>query len=421
MSFSHKLLLFFVFISAISCSGDIIPTVCEEDENRSFMTRSEEAPDDPLLSPEQFASDYYDNIATLALATDALCIEGSTFNTDNPFSQKLSSIQFIDEDEDSISFFSLSEDEKIALFNELIAAEKTEMANKIADIPEYADDIILENMAMTDVIEECNLSSGDPDGIRGHSRRGRGSRLNEEEEEEEDDIDPDDEICIIIEKLDSTLHSYLNNSGVAGTVASIIQNWMNNNSVSTNAVLNSWTGYARRGDIVISLPLHNVPWVYINLFNSYLVGHAGVFTQTITATTTVNDNVTIEAWIGDGVIRQTVANWNRRHYVLGLQNVKRKWTWNGVWGHLEPITTPVSNPELLATEAELHIGKNYVTALEFPVAKLVAPSRFTCTSLVWHCAKVRYGIDISNWISPLVSPSAIYTNSHTYIRKTVMP
>lgn len=421
MSFSHKLLLFFVFISAISCSGDIIPTVCEEDENRSFMTRSEEAPDDPLLSPEQFASDYYDNIATLAFATDALCIEGSTINSDNSFSQKLSSIQFIDENEDSISFFSLSEDEKIALFNELIEAEKTEMANKIAGIPEYADDIILENMAMTDVIEECNLSSGEPDGIRGNSRRGRGGRSGGEEEEEEEDPEPDDEVCVILEKLDSTLHSYLNNSGVAGTVASIIQNWMNNNSISTNSVLNSWTGYARRGDIVISLPLHNVPWVYINLFNSYVVGHAGVFTQTITAATTANDNVTIEAWIGDGVIRQTVNNWNRKHYVLGLQNVKRKWTWRGFWGHLETIATPVSNPELLANEAELQIGKDYVTALEFPVAKMVAPYRFTCTSLVWHCAKVRYGVDISNWISPLVSPSAIYTNSHTYIRKTVTP
>ena len=196
MSFSHKLLLLFVLISAISCSGDVIPSVCEEDENRSFMTRSEEEPDDPLLSPEQFASDYYDNIATLAFATDALCIEeGSTLNTDNPFSQKLSSIQFIDENEDSISFFSLSEDEKIALFNELIEAEKTEMANKIAGIPEYADDIILENMAMTDVIEECNLSfDEEPDGIRGNPRRGRGGRSGGEEEEEEEDPEPDDEV-----------------------------------------------------------------------------------------------------------------------------------------------------------------------------------------------------------------------------------
>ena len=254
---------------------------------------------------------------------------------------------------------------------------------------------------MVDVIEECNLSSGEPEGIRGDSRRGRSGGSNDEEEP--DDQEPDDETCIIIEKLDSTLHYYLSNSGVAGTIASIIQNWMNTNSVPTNSVLNSWTGYARRGDIVLSLPLHNVPWVYINIFNDYKVGHAGIFTETITSTTTVNDNVTVEAWIGDGVIRQTVNNWGRKHYVLGLQDVKRKWIWNGFWGYLETIVTPVSNPGLLATEAELHLGKDYVTALEFLVAKWAAPNRFTCTSLVWHCAKVRYG------------------NRHVYIRKTVTP
>ena len=420
MPLSNKSILLVLLFTALSCSDEFCISLCEHEENQAPITRSGEDPENPLLSPGQFASDYYDNVTTLAFATDALCLEeGSVINSENPFSQKLSSIHFIDENEDSLSFFSLSAEEKIALFHELISTEKIELANKLADIPEYADDIILENMAMVDVIEECNLSSGEPEGIRGDSRRGRSGGSNDEEEP--DDQEPDDETCIIIEKLDSTLHYYLSNSGVAGTIASIIQNWMNTNSVPTNSVLNSWTGYARRGDIVLSLPLHNVPWVYINIFNDYKVGHAGIFTETITSTTTVNDNVTVEAWIGDGVIRQTVNNWGRKHYVLGLQDVKRKWIWNGFWGYLETNVTPVSNPGLLATEAELHLGKDYVTALEFLVAKWAAPNRFTCTSLVWHCAKVRYGIDISNWVSTLVSPSAIYTNRHVYIRKTVTP
>jgi hypothetical protein len=53
---------------------------------------------------------------------------------------------------------------------------------------------------------------------------------------------------------------------------------------------------------------------------------------------------------------------------------------------------------------------------EFLTAKWSAPSRFTCTTLVWWCAKKAYDINVSEWYKTLVIPGGLLTDESVYIR-----
>lgn len=50
---------------------------------------------------------------------------------------------------------------------------------------------------------------------------------------------------------------------------------------------------------------------------------------------------------------------------------------------------------------------NSLNPLDWAFSKSIIPERFTCASLAWWCASQVYGIDISNPVSPTVTPAAI--------------
>lgn len=52
--------------------------------------------------------------------------------------------------------------------------------------------------------------------------------------------------------------------------------------------------------------------------------------------------------------------------------------------------------------------------------KWAAPNRFTCTTLVWWYAKKAYGVNVSSWYFPLVTPSGLFTDNCTYIRANAL-
>lgn len=148
------------------------------------------------------------------------------------------------------------------------------------------------------------------------------------------------------------------------------------------------------------------------------MGHAGIISSRITPWTTKKEPTTIEAYT-DGVQLLNFSEWDTPHYVMGVQRVKYKWRWRGFKSRFYKECSPVTNPEALGTWANKYIGKRYVRWYEFATAKWTAPSRFTCTTLVWWCAKKAYGINVSSWYSPLVSPSGLLTDDETYIRENV--
>lgn len=95
------------------------------------------------------------------------------------------------------------------------------------------------------------------------------------------------------------------------------------------------------------------------------------------------------------------------------------WRWRGFRSGLYREVTRMANTDALADEARHHLGKEYVKWYEFATAKWAAPRRFTCTTLVWWCSKKAYGVNVSNWYSPLVTPSGLFTDSNTYLIREV--
>lgn len=169
-----------------------------------------------------------------------------------------------------------------------------------------------------------------------------------------------------------------------------------------------------------SLPWHENPKCIIDFGNKkYMVGHAEIFTEDISSSTSEEEDSTIGAWTKDGVSRQTLANWCWKSYVVGVCSYKVKWKWRGINSRFYPVQTPVSEPSLLSTWAEKYEGNSYVKWYEFVTPKWVAPERFTCTTLVWWCAKKAYKERISPWYTTLVTPADVLCDNNTYLKVTV--
>ena len=194
--------------------------------------------------------------------------------------------------------------------------------------------------------------------------------------------------------------------------------WENSEySVPFDRVKSLIAGRAKRGDIIVGLPNHDYPYCLVNLNNKkYKVGHAEIFTKNVTNSTKVDDWATIGAWTEDGVSRQQLYNWCWKSYLVGVCSYKVKWKWRGFKSRFYVVQTPVSNPAKLADWAEKYEGCSYVHWYEFPTAKWAAPARFTCTTLVWWCAKKAYGERISPWYSTLVTPSDVLCDNNTYLK-----
>ena len=117
----------------------------------------------------------------------------------------------------------------------------------------------------------------------------------------------------------------------------------------------------------------------------------------------------------NGVTTESFDWWNIRTYVMGLR--KEKWTWSWRKG-LTKSYTNLTNAQMqkIANYAERFYGVPYCLDATFAIAKLVAPKKFTCTTLLWYSIKKTHGIDVSAWWNPLlVTPSDIYNSSNTYV------
>jgi hypothetical protein len=181
--------------------------------------------------------------------------------------------------------------------------------------------------------------------------------------------------------------------------------------------------YARVGDFLLALPMHNNPYIYLDVAfgetgnNPFAVGHAGIITK-IPDATVENTEITVAAR-SNGVRNETLQYWSYKSYIAGIQKVKWVWKWRGFKSGLYREVTPVSNPALLASWGNSFKGRPYVHWYEFLTAKWAAPSRFTCTTLVWWCSNKAYDINVSEWYKTMVTPSGLYSDESVYIRCNV--
>ena len=413
-SFLDMGLLWVLMLSFFSCS-----------EKEAFRTSQQSSEPTQLLNDSVFrgvvsvregvnkeALAYCDNTKTMIYATGALqrprIIPGSSLKMDsayqeeNPMSLKLNSLDICDaETGKSINFFDLPEEQQKVFLDLYLLEEAKSLSEKLEEAPQLRRSLGKRNGALTRLIAENNLLKQKV-GYEYEVQRVRSD--SDENSQKFRKFNYYKEFDLIKEDRsgDDSDGRYFSSSPLLSLV---------------ERVKHAWVKDSRRGDIIVRIPHHNVPWTFINICDKErLVGHAGVINKEIKSSMDIDKYCTIECFPKEGVCYKRIADWEIAHYVLGVQKVKYKWSWSEF--KLEKIASRV-DPSSLADWAERYYGHEYVEWYEFATAKLAAPERFTCTTLVWWCAKKAYGINVSDWYSPLVTPDGLYTDESTYIRSNV--
>ncbi len=424
--FNVCMLALLVLISA--CSKDNAPFVEPLDNRvtsvvseRDYGIKDNTRPSDGFrdaksimqkVQPE--VAEYFNNVKSVMYATNSLDKISSFRATNqekevsetNPMIEKLKALDIYDEETGKkLDFFELGKEEKDVFVDNLLASEANDMSDKLANIPGLDKLIAEENKITSKAIEEEGINK-----IKVGEEVSEGFRSANK-------LVSSDKFFAKIQKGYENLYGYESKEvkeearSVSGAltgiaiVGAIITDIKDLPIIPVERVIRKWSACSRRGDFVVALPSHGKPWKFVNFGSNvrFMVGHAGILTKQITPYTRekydrgVYKESTLECYTGTGVDNHTPDNWITPHYVMGVQKVKYKWKWRWFRSGFYKVKTPVSNPGALADWAEKYEGRKYVRWYEFLTAKWAAPSRFTCTTLVWYCAKRAYGINVSSW------------------------
>ena len=408
----------------VSCSKDPRTNELEADVLSNASSEMEEvvmlrSAVEALDEVDEVALDYCNNAKTIMYATEAF-ERPSTFvsyedmddnyeqSSENPVSLKLQSLDIVDDGTgDGVNFYDLPLDQKQIFADMLLVEEAKAISEKMDEIPGLREIVRNENIATQRVIERNNFDEKRVSYIDLNALRSGASG----------EVDVKKFFQELTQEIALQHESEGNVPTLRGGEISFSYP-----IVDVSKVRSAWAKYSRRGDFVLALPVHGRPWNYFNIGKNvkFSVGHAGIIAQNITESTLkTKKGSTIECWKKSGVEEESISLWNTPHYIMGIQKVKWVWRWRGFRSGLYKETYPVSNPGALADWAARYKGLEYVKWYEFMTAKWFAPKRFTCTTLVWWCAKKAYGINVSGWYTPLVTPSGLLLDSSTYVRHEI--
>ena len=309
-----------------------------------------------------------------------------------PALAKLAGIAIETEDGTPVNYFDLPDEQRTAFIDEYMKQEATDIGDKLRNSPRLRTYVAGQNTVVSRNLDACRTKSGE---LTIDNQERFFGRLTGE--------------------LNELALNYIpEKTETRGSTAS-------QQGMSGEYTISKIKNIAKKGDIILTLPNNDNPYSLVDFGkgNMFKFGHAGIFYEDITDKTKKNHFTTIECLTEYGVNYTQLEHWDCENYVLGLCTKKTKWVWAGLKSHLETETVPVENQGLLRNEARKYVGHQYVYWYEFLTAKWSAPVRFTCTTLVWFCAKEQYGIDLSSWLSPLVTPSDILMSNNTYLKTHV--
>ena len=318
-----------------------------------------------------------------------------THDIEYPLFAKLASIDILTEEGNHVSFFDLPMEEQSRFIEEFAHHEAEMLSQKIEQVPILEQYVAAQNEVITEVIDSLAINT------KAGSLSINDSKVF---------------LSTLSERIADMANKFIYEDCDILTKGSDKKQDVEN-ELPFEYVKSLMVGKVNRGDIIMALPCHNNPKCVVDFGNiRYKVGHAEIFTRAIDLKSKIDEYYTIGAWTQEGVSEQTLNNWCCKSYVLGVCTYKTKYVWKGLSLSIFPEQTPINNPAALATWAEKYINKEYVKWYEFLTAKWAAPNRFTCTSLVWWCAKNAYDERISPWLSAIVSPSDVLMDSNTYIK-----
>ena len=396
-TFSSPLMLVsFILLTMLvaSCANNSLntpPMVENPEENQGNQPTELRSVTDQLRSIDPEALAYCNNAKTIMYGTSAferpkaiqsyeMLMDNDSSLVENPMSLRLQSLTIEDEESGkSVDFFDMSVEQKQVFVDMLLVEDAKMLTEKINVAPALKTILQKENLITSRVIERNQLVNR--------------------------------EIGLVHSGLRSLSEKTVDATAFFKELYNEFE--AENNAMATQPQLRGIGG---------AIPNHFCPWDYINVGKNvrFKVGHAGIINKKITSSTSEFSNSTIECYVEGGVQELTMNSWDTPHYVMGIQKVKYVWKWRGFRSGLYKVTTPVSNPDALANWAKKYLGHKYVKWNEFATAKWAAPKRFTCTTLVWWCAKKAYGVNVSSWYSPLVTPSGLFTDNCTYMRANVL-
>lgn len=335
------------------------------------------------------AKTYYELLNTSIRATDAHT--DTNPETENPLAAKLQSLELVDEQDQPVSFYDLDETQQQDFLKDWGYIESAALSDKIRNVEGLADDLEQYNDAVQYALNsEAVTRNGE---LKVTDKKAFFQRIEERYNE--------------------------NLATRMAEEATRVSNGGGEIAVPVTKVKQMLQTYARRGDYLVRLPKHGCTYSYLDYTGKELsVGHASVITQTVRTTDAATKELAIGAQ-GKGVVTENINYWTCKSYIMGVQRVTWRIKWNWFRSTTYKEVTRVSNPGALADYALRYKGRKYVNWYEFAVAKWVAPTRFICTTLVWYSAKQAYGIDVSDWYSPIVTPSGLVTNENTYVRAVI--
>lgn len=188
-------------------------------------------------------------------------------------------------------------------------------------------------------------------------------------------------------------------------------------------------GRAKRGDLCVIMPIYGSATI-INLtkelfgienLNFHTFGHCGSFFQDVTAGITENDSIIWSAAY-HGIGFEPVSAWQQSSYVLRVHKLRFHLDTDGK-KVAEVEKVPLTDSQIDSYESELRSCSNasfitynpLVDCRDWIFTKYYIPERFSCSGLIWYCAKNAYNIDLSSPQLPTVMPINIMISPYTDI------
>ncbi|MBA5793024.1 hypothetical protein H1R17_05855 [Flavobacterium sp. xlx-214] len=373
-----------------SCDNeDAISSTSQTEETKTLAAR--EAGEVAIPEVQQ----YYNNLKTIIFATELnkLDVVRSLADKEIPMVEKITTLDLVDEADKPMTFFDFeSEEQQIEFIDQYLDEEALSVSDKITMEPELIENFKQENLVIEKILEENNI-------------KGYATKISDK--------------VSFFDRLKGEIGSIylpINPTPIEGmpipieipTKAQLLRNKL--------AKMNPQTG-----DFFVALPTHGVPFQLIDLFNKrFKVGHAGIVTKNITSSTLPTENVLIEAW--STVQYKQIEDWvDAKFYVMEFKKKKTRIIIKWFKVKIETSYHNV-NKQAIANYAMSKFGKSYVKNLfEFGAMKATAKNldRYTCTTLVWRSSDVAVDIKPSPWLSPIVTPTDLYTDGETFVKGQV--
>jgi len=344
---------------------------------------------------EPSAELFFSNIAKIVKATTKEN-RGADFYLENeddyPVLAKLAAVEIELEDGSIVSYFDLPREQQPAFLQEFMHSQAELLSEKIDRIPVLDRYISAQNDVVNEALDELSTKSGE--------------------------LVIDDPVYFFDDlgaRIDDMAAEFVFEDEPTETKTNY--NW---DELEYDRLQNLLSGNAKKGDLIVALPVHGHPFAILDLGRPYgKVGHAEVFTKDITDSTTDTESVSIGARREEGVKSNSLPSWRRKSYLLGICHFKVKWVWDGIRSGFQTTSTPVPESYKIADWAEQYEGCEYLYWYEHPIAKWVAPKRFTCTTLIWWSAKNACDIRLSSWLSTMILPVDLLCDTNTYLKIVV--